>query len=150
MNNSTYTIIGLIVVVMLGIGVSYLSYVEESSTIPSEDYTAFAQCIADTGALFYGAFWCPHCQNQKRAFGDAQKLLPYIECSTPDGQSQLDICKEAGVTNYPTWKFADGSILTGEIPLPTLAEKTGCFLPGATDTVLEGTPIEEGETSSAL
>jgi hypothetical protein len=22
----------------------------------------FAKCIKDSGAMFYGAFWCPHCQ----------------------------------------------------------------------------------------
>lgn len=33
------------------------------------------------------------------------------------------------IEGYPTWIFKDGSRLTGEIPLPTLAEKTQCALP---------------------
>jgi len=89
----------------------------------------FAACIKDSGAIFYGAFWCPHCQKQKGMFGSAAKLLPYVECSTPDGQGQLQICIDKKVVSYPTWEFPDGTILTGEQPLQVLAEKTGCELP---------------------
>lgn len=89
----------------------------------------FAQCLKDNGAVFYGAFWCPHCQNQKAMFGTSQKLLPYIECSTPDGKSQLAVCQEKKITGYPTWEFADGSKESGEVSLEKLAEKTSCPLP---------------------
>lgn len=92
-------------------------------------YDEFAQCLSDKGAKFYGAFWCPHCQNQKAMFGKASKKLPYIECSTPDGQTQLSICKDAGVASYPTWSFMDGSKIEGEVQLDALAEKTSCVLP---------------------
>lgn len=90
---------------------------------------AFAQCLGEKGAKFYGAFWCPHCQNQKKMFGTAAKFLPYVECSTPDGKSQLELCKAEGIEGYPTWVFADGSRMNGEIALEVLAEKTGCTLP---------------------
>ena len=89
----------------------------------------FAQCLKDKGATFYGAFWCPHCQNQKKLFGRSERLLPYVECSTPDGRGQLPRCDDKKVASYPTWDFADGSRETGEIPLKTLAEKTSCALP---------------------
>ena len=89
----------------------------------------FAQCLADKGTLFYGAFWCPHCQAQKKLFGDAQKLLPYVECSTPDGNGQTQICKDKGITGYPTWIFADGSKSEGEQTFAQLGEKTGCTVP---------------------
>lgn len=89
----------------------------------------FAQCLKDKGAVFYGAFWCPHCQNQKAMFGTSQKLLPYIECSTPDGKSQLAVCQEKKITGYPTWEFVDGSKESGEVSLEKLAEKTSCPLP---------------------
>ncbi|MBX4195349.1 hypothetical protein KW796_00050 [Candidatus Parcubacteria bacterium] len=90
---------------------------------------AFATCIKDSGATFYGAFWCPHCQATKGLFGRSAKLLPYLECSTPDGKSQLPICTEAKIEGYPTWEFKDGSRLTGELSLATIAEKTSCELP---------------------
>lgn len=89
----------------------------------------FTQCLADKGALFYGAFWCPHCQAQKKLFGDAQKLLPYVECSTPDGNGQTQICKDKGINSYPTWVFSDGSKIEGEQSLVKLGEKTGCIPP---------------------
>jgi thiol-disulfide isomerase/thioredoxin len=88
----------------------------------------FAQCLSDKGAKFYGAFWCPHCQEQKKDFGKSAKLLPYIECSAPNGKDQLQVCTDAGVTGYPTWMFADGSKETGRVALAKLAEKTGCTL----------------------
>lgn len=94
---------------------------------------SFATCLKDKGALFYGAFWCPHCQNQKSMFGASAKLLPYVECSTPDGNSQLSVCTEAGVTGYPTWKFSDGRVETGEISLDKLSEITSCPLPEKND-----------------
>ena len=96
--------------------------------IPSK-YDTLATCIKDSGAIFYGAFWCPHCQKQKAMFGTAAKLLPYVECSTPDGSGQTEVCKTAGVVSYPTWLFKNGMKLTGEIQLSELAKQTACTLP---------------------
>jgi hypothetical protein len=67
-------------------------------------------------------------------FGKSEKLLPYIECSTPDSKGQLDVCKQAGITTYPTWDFATSSYgpaerVTGEIELVDLAKRTSCTLP---------------------
>lgn len=86
---------------------------------------ALAQCLADKGAKFYGAYWCPHCQAQKEAFGNSARLLPYIECAAT-GNSQTQECTDAGVKSYPTWVFADGSRVTGEQTLTALAQKTNC------------------------
>jgi len=93
------------------------------------DLEPFAQCLKDKGTVFYGAFWCPHCQNQKALFGTAADKLPYVECSTPDARGQLTVCTEKGVKSYPTWIFTDGSQESGEVSLGRLAEKTGCVLP---------------------
>jgi hypothetical protein len=89
----------------------------------------FATCIKSSGAKFYGAFWCPHCQNQKAEFGSSAHLLPYIECSTPDGKSQNATCNDAGIQGYPTWIFPDGHKETGEQSLQKLADATSCVLP---------------------
>lgn len=97
-------------------------------TLPGK-YDGLAQCLKDKGAVFYGAFWCPHCQEQKKIFGNSAELLPYVECSNPDGKSQTQICIDKGVEQYPTWEFADGSRLTGEQQPKVLAEKTSCTLP---------------------
>lgn len=97
-------------------------------------YDGFAQCLKDKGAIMYGAFWCSHCQATKRAFGGAVKYLPYIECSTPDGQGQLSACKDMGVESYPTWTFTGTTTrLTGERTFAELSAMTGCELPQATN-----------------
>lgn len=90
----------------------------------------FAQCLDESGTTFYGAFWCQHCQDQKALFGNSAKQLPYVECSTPNAQGQLEVCQEAGITGYPTWEFEGGKRLGGVVSLQTLSEETGCALPG--------------------
>jgi len=92
---------------------------------------AFAQCIKTKGVTFYGAFWCPHCQAEKARFGSSAKYLPYVECSTPDGQGQTQVCKDAGITTYPTWQFGESTTTRheGELELTDLASTTGCMLP---------------------
>ncbi len=89
-------------------------------------YDNLAQCINDSGAKFYGAFWCSHCQATKAMFGKSAKKLPYIECSTADGKSQLPLCTEKDIKGYPTWVFPDESLLQGEQTLQALADKTNC------------------------
>ena len=120
-----FLIIGLLIV-----GTIATVLLQSNSTPPGPGkYDAFATCLKDRGAVFYGAFWCPHCQSQKKLFGLSQKFLPYVECSLSSGQGQTQLCRDKNIASYPTWEFADGSRLTGEIPLATLAEKTGCVLP---------------------
>lgn len=92
-------------------------------------YDSFATCIKDSGATFYGAFWCPHCQEQKKMFGKSAKLLPYVECSAPSGRGQTQVCIDAKVESYPTWQFADGSRVSGTQSFEALAQKTACTLP---------------------
>lgn len=99
-----------------------------AKTLPGK-YDGLAQCLKDKGAIFYGAFWCPHCQEQKKTFGNSAKLLPYVECSNPDGKTQTQVCIDKQVQSYPTWEFTDGSRLNGEQTPQALAEKTGCELP---------------------
>lgn len=117
--------IGAVVAVLLGGGIYW--YIVDAST-PGQ-YDTLAQCITDSGAKFYGAFWCPHCQNNKKMFGKSAKLLPYIECSTLDGNDVLQICKDEDVESFPTWVFSDGARSVGEMTPKQLAEKTGCTLP---------------------
>lgn len=125
MNKNIFIISFAIIIVIIG-GFGYYTY-NRPSTPSALD--GFAQCIADSGTTFYGAFWCPHCQSQKKMFGKSEKLLPYVECSTPDAKGQTQECKDKGITNYPTWLFPDGSVQTGEVSLADLAAKTDCTLP---------------------
>ena len=127
MKKTVSILIGLIVVA--AIIIIAVTAGDKTEKEPTEN-EVFAQCIADSGATFYGAFWCPHCISQKEAFGrKAAKLLPYQECSTAN-RDQNELCREAGIQSYPTWEFADGSRLTGDLSFFELAEKTSCPLPG--------------------
>lgn len=94
-------------------------------------YDQFAQCIASSGATFYGAFWCPHCQAQKAQFGDSVHFLPYVECSTPDASGQTQVCIDKGIKEYPTWYFANGTSTQGVLTMQQLSQETGCPLPSS-------------------
>ena len=120
--------VSVIVILIIGVVVTVFIRANAAPATPGK-YDALAVCLQDKGAVFYGAFWCSHCQATKKLFGSSAKLLPYIECSTPDGSAQLQACTDKKIESYPTWEFADGSRLTGELPLEGLAEKTGCELP---------------------
>lgn len=87
---------------------------------------ALAQHLKDTGAIFYGAWWCPHCHDQKQLFGKeaAENIVPYAECATPDGQSQTAVCQDAAIEGYPTWEI-NGERLTGTQSLQELAQLSG-------------------------
>ncbi len=126
MNQQVRNLVILIVVVLAIVGgVYYFLWIQQGD--PTK-FDQFAQCLKDKGVLFYGAFWCPHCQNQKSMFGASEKYLPYIECSTPDGKGELQECIDQKIETYPTWKFPDGSMHPGEMTLQELADKSGCQL----------------------
>jgi hypothetical protein len=40
----------------------------------------FARCLKDRGVKMYGAWWCPHCVEQKEEFGASFEYVPYVEC----------------------------------------------------------------------
>jgi thiol-disulfide isomerase/thioredoxin len=128
-------IIVLIIILVAG-GIGFGIW---SASQPGE-LDGFAQCLKDKKVIFYGAFWCPHCQNQKKLFGRSASLLPYVECSTANGQGMSPICQDNKVTGYPTWVFPDETRESGEVPLATLAEKSGCVLPPQFNDNLNLTP----------
>lgn len=102
--------------------IAYFIIVQRRKNAPS----GLAQCIARSGAKFYGAYYCHYCESEKRRFGKDAKYLPYVECTergTPEEQNE---CKSKGVSGYPTWIFADGSRLSGDLPIETLSQKTNC------------------------
>lgn len=99
-------------------------------------YDEFAQCLDDSGTKYYGAFWCPNCQEQSELFGDSKDLLPYIECAQGGQDAQVQLCLDENIQGYPTWHFPDGSELTGKQSLETLSDYSGCPLPGEERSIL--------------
>jgi hypothetical protein len=91
---------------------------------------AFAKCTASRGAKMYGAFWCPHCQEQKELFGSSFEYVNYIECGVKgDLHAQAAVCKSAGISHYPTWEFADKTRIEGKESFESLSDRTGCSQP---------------------
>ena len=69
-------------------------------------YDGFAKCLSDHGVKMYGAWWCPHCQEQKEKFGASFKLAPYVECGVKgDTSKRTQVCVDAEIKHYPTWQF---------------------------------------------
>ncbi len=86
-------------------------------------HDAFAQCITDSGAIFYGTQWCPHCKKQKAMFGNSLAKINYVDCDK-EGLT----CRKKKITGYPTWILGDGKRLEGEKSLEILAKETNCPL----------------------
>jgi hypothetical protein len=54
--------------------------------------------------LFYGAWWCGHCNHQKGLFGaEAASKLPYVECDKDDAGRRR--CQTAKIRAFPTWDY---------------------------------------------
>ncbi len=97
-----------------------------------EAETQLAQHLKSTGAIMYGAYWCPHCCEQKLLFGPAavNQDLPYTECDPKGKNPQPETCQqELGAAaqqtgkkaGFPTWKV-NGKYLLGPQELKTLAQ----------------------------
>jgi hypothetical protein len=90
----------------------------------SANYDDFAKCLSSKGAVMYGAYWCPHCQNTKKNFGDSFQYVNYVECTV-----DIKKCTDANITGYPTWTFSSGTRLEGEQSFSDLAKASSCTLP---------------------
>lgn len=112
--------IPFILIIVIGIAAFAFSGLFQSE---AENLDSFAECLTDKGIAMYGADWCPHCQDEKKNFGSAFKLVNYIECGR-NPQS----CLAMGVEGFPTWIFPDGKRLVGEQGIEKLSEESGCVI----------------------
>jgi uncharacterized membrane protein len=83
-----------------------------------------AEHLAKSDAKFYGAYWCPHCTQQKELFGNSVNRLPYVECSPGGRQApQAEVCKAKNIQGYPTW-IINGQRYERVLELSALAQLT--------------------------
>jgi uncharacterized membrane protein len=104
------------------------------STPSGEAETQLAAHLKQTGATMYGAYWCPHCCEQKQLFGQtAMKQLSYVECGDDGPNAQPAVCRAIAPEiqaqtgekfGFPTWKI-NGKYYAGRKTLPELAQLTG-------------------------
>lgn len=93
-------------------------------------YDDFAKCLSSKQVKMYGAYWCPHCAEQKEEFGKSFRYVNYVECAIKDSRELTPACKAANVQHFPSWQFAMGQpLVEGKFPLQELSDKTGCSLP---------------------
>ncbi|MBD2772082.1 vitamin K epoxide reductase family protein [Iningainema tapete] len=95
------------------------------TTTSTEAEKALAAHLKQVGAKMYGAFWCPHCHDQKQLFGkEAFSQINYIECDPKGKNPQPDLCKAANVKGYPTWQVKAQTV-SGTQSLEKLAQISG-------------------------
>ncbi len=121
MNNGKKIIISFLILAV--VSVLAFRFIIKKPGASAGNLDAFAQCLAQKGAMMYGAYWCPHCQNEKKVLGDSFRFVQYVECS-----SESQKCLDAGVKGYPTWIFADGRKFEGEQGIEKLSQESGCPL----------------------
>lgn len=81
-----------------------------------------ARHLTAIGAKNYGAYWCPHCHEQKELFGQqAFALIDYVECDPKGKNARPQMCKAAGLAGYPSWQI-NGQVYAGVQRLETLAD----------------------------
>lgn len=78
-------------------------------------YDGFAKCLAEKGAVMYGALgWCKYTQGQKAMFGRSFKYLNYKEFT-----------ELPGIKKTPTWVI-NGKWYENTQSFDKLSEITGC------------------------
>jgi glutaredoxin len=113
-----------VVLILAAFAVAYLGLRKRGHRLDT-----FVQCLAAKQVKMYGAYWCPHCAEQKEMFESSFKDVPYVECGVPGSRDEARVCKDAGIKHFPTWQFADGERQEGTLSLQVLGSKTGCGLP---------------------
>ncbi len=104
------------------------------TTVSTQAELALAQHLKSVGAKMYGAYWCPHCHDQKQLFGkEAFAQIDYVECAQDAPNNQAAQCqaiapkvKEATGQDFgfPSWEI-NGRFLVGTQTLEQLAEASG-------------------------
>jgi uncharacterized membrane protein len=116
-------VIGILIVG--GLHLHYGGWFDPAAGPENPQLQALAIHLKEAGAKFYGAYWCPRCQEQKAAFLSSAKRLPYVECSSGGRGSALTApCFKADIKTYPTWIIGEQR-LTGLKTPQELARASG-------------------------
>ena len=113
--------VGAAIALALGLHLHF-SGIFDPADGPEDPYLkALATHLHDSGARFYGAYWCPACEEQKALFTASVDRLPYVEC-TPQGRSgpRAVDCLTRNIQEYPTW-IIDGRRHGGVVSVERLA-----------------------------
>jgi uncharacterized membrane protein len=124
------TAVGAALAAVIVLGVHFSGFFDAKAGPEKPYLKGLAMHLSETGARFYGAYWCPTCQRQKALFEASVDRLPYVEC-TPNGREGVRNfdCVARDVNEYPTW-IIGGRRHTGLITVEQLAALSGYRGPG--------------------
>ena len=107
--NSLPTPLGAAIVIVLVLFLHFSGLFDPAAGPEKPHLKALAIHLRDSGARFYGTYWCPACRQQKALFEASAGRLPYIEC-TPGGRGgpHSFACVANDIRDYPTWIIAGG------------------------------------------
>jgi hypothetical protein len=128
MNNKLRKSLIIVIIIAVFVIIGTLIYLNKKQEPANPTLVDFAKCLSSVGLKMYGAYWCSHCNNEKKMFEDSWQYINYVECTPPDGNGQTQACQDAGITGYPTWEFQDGEKVAGELSLEELSQESGCEL----------------------
>ncbi|MBS3056567.1 MAG: hypothetical protein J4473_03990 [Candidatus Aenigmarchaeota archaeon] len=114
-------------VVIISIIILATIFVTVLSIQPTGQVTAVdkkAKCLTESNAIFYGTEWCPHCQEQKKMFGDSMKYINFVNCDSNNDHS-FDNPACEGITSVPTWEI-NRQMYVGTKKVSELAKIAGC------------------------
>ena len=101
-------------IIIAVIGIAGLTVYQASA---AGKYDSFAKCLAEKGAVMYGAMnWCKYTQEQRAMFGKSYKYLNYKEYTEGEG-----------IKITPTW-IINGERYEKVQSFEKLAALTGCSL----------------------
>jgi protein-disulfide isomerase len=119
---------------------------------------ALAQQLESLNAKMYGAYFCPHCKDQREDFGkEAFAKIEYVECTQDGQESQLALCQQKGIQSVPTWEI-NGKLFVGQRTIEQLQtlvnaevaslERTGAA--SASNNNIAPPPIQSTSSDQAL
>lgn len=83
-----------------------------------------AKHLSDKGVVLYGSFKSEDSNAQRNIFGEAAKLLNYVECDSLGENANPDECAGQKIEVYPTWIY-EGVKYLGVQSLGDLAKVSG-------------------------
>ena len=117
------------VLIVAGLHAHYSGLFDAAAGPEKPSIKALAMHLADSDVKFYGAYWCPRCEEQKALFEASAERLPYVECS-PQGRNgpRNGACTIRNIQDFPTWIIGEDRH-TGLLGLNELAKYSGFPVP---------------------
>ena len=117
-----------VVVIVVAAWVGYDVYHARFAKVSTLD--GFAQCLTAKGAQMYGAWWCPHCADQKELFNyvltmdKVQKVVAATKALEPVAKQHPEIQKDSNSSDSDSisaaaakiQKYPDAVAVLAEVP----------------------------------